>query len=289
MRILILGATGMLGYEVFRICLKRDIEVYGVVRDKNKLAVRLGSGVEKLLYEIDDIKNISAIEKIIEKVRPDYIINCIGIVKQSGLSEDYYESIAINSFLPHQLNKLCEQYSCRLIHISTDCVFDGKKGGYKESELPNAYDLYGKSKHLGEVNYGSTITLRTSIIGHEITKDTHGLLEWFLSQEGKANGFTKAIFSGFTTLELTKIILDVVIAQKLEAGLYQVAAEPISKYDLLEIIASVYHKDISIEKSETLVIDRSLDGKRFNELTNYKAPDWKVMIAEMESNFKSGY
>lgn len=289
MRILVLGATGMLGYEVFRICLKRKIDAYAVVRNKNKVTERLGSNVAKLIHTIDDVKDINAIEKIVNEVKPDYLINCIGIVKQSALSEDYYESVAINSFLPHQLNKLCEKYSCLLIHISTDCVFEGKKGNYSESDLPDAGDLYGKSKHLGEVNYGNGITLRTSIIGHEITSDTHGLLDWFLAQQGKVKGFTKAIFSGFTTLELTNIILDTIIARGLPAGLYQVAADPISKYDLLGIIAGVYQKDIIIEPFESLVIDRSLDASRFNGLTGYKVPGWKEMITEMQSDFNSGY
>ena len=289
MRILVLGATGMLGYEVFRTCLKREVDVHAVVRNKDKVIDRLGTDVASLVHVIDDVKNITAIEKIVASVKPDYIVNCVGIVKQSGLSENYYESVAINSFLPHQLNRLCEAHDCRLIHVSTDCVFDGVRGNYQESDLPNAYDLYGKSKYLGEVNYGKGITLRTSIIGHEITTETHGLHEWFLAQSGKVKGFTKAIFSGFTTLELTNIILNVIIGQALPAGLYQVAAEPISKYDLLRIIAEVYGHDIVIEPTESLIIDRSLNADRFNELTKYKVPGWKQMISEMRSDFNTGY
>ncbi len=289
MRIIVLGATGMLGYEVLRICLKRKMDVHAIVRNKKNLIDRFGEMVEERLYEIDDIKNIKVVEETISKVQPDYIINCIGIVKQSHLAENYYESIAINSFLPHQLQKLCEKYNCRLLHVSTDCVFDGAKGCYKEIDLPNACDLYGKSKHLGEVNYGKGITLRTSIIGHEITEQTHGLLEWFLSQKGKTKGFTKVIFSGLTTLELTNVMLDVVIAQNLPSGLYQVASQPISKYDLIKIIADVYEKKIYIEPSEELKINRSLNGSKFVSLTGYNVPSWNKLINEMKNDFYDGF
>ena len=172
-----------------------------------------------------------------------------------------------------------------MLHISTDCVFDGKKGFYNENDLPNAYDLYGKSKHLGEVGYGCGITLRTSIIGHEISPQIHGLIEWFLRQQNIVKGFTKAIFSGLTTLELTNVILDVVIPSQLVGGVYHVASKAISKYDLLKLTAEVYNKDIEILPSSELVIDRSLDGSIFQGLTGYTAPSWEAQIRAMKLDF----
>ena len=289
MRIIVLGATGMLGHEIFKICLRRNIDVHGVVRNKTTLIERTKREIEERLHVVNDIRDIDSVEKIIAKIQPDHIINCIGIVKQSALAEDHAVSIAVNSLLPHQLEKLAERYYCRLIHISTDCVFDGVKGGYTEKDLPDAHDLYGRSKQLGEVGYGRGITLRTSIIGHEITSDTHGLLEWFLSQTGKIKGFTKAIFSGLTTFELTKVILDIVIPQSLNAGIYQVASAPISKYDLLKNISEVYGKAIEILPSGELVIDRSLDGHRFADLTGYQVPSWNVMINEMHADINESF
>ena len=285
MKVVILGATGMLGFEVFTTCIKRNINVHAVIRNKSLLAEKAGLKYTDRIHEIDDIKNIDAIERIISDVKPSHIINCIGIVKQSSLADDYYESIAVNSFLPHQLQKICGKYGSQLIHISTDCVFDGKKGLYKESDLPNANDLYGKSKHLGEVGYGCGITLRTSIIGHEIMVKTHGLLEWFLAQEAKVKGFTRAIFSGLTTGELTRIILDIIIPLKLPPAVYHVSGQAISKYDLIKIIAEVYEKKIEIQASDELVIDRSLDSSVFMELTGYNPPGWRQLIVGMHDNF----
>jgi dTDP-4-dehydrorhamnose reductase len=215
----------------------------------------------------------------------DYVINCIGIVKQSNLAQNFHESIAINSLLPHQLEDLGRIYHFRLIHISTDCVFDGKSSNYKESDLSNANDLYGKTKYLGEVKYGTGITLRTSIIGHEITNKNIGLVDWFLSQSVSVKGYTKSIFSGLTTTELTKIILDIVIKKEIESGLYQVASAPISKYDLLNLISIVYNKKINIIPSEELIINRSLDGSRFSNIYSYQVPSWPEMLIEMHKNF----
>lgn len=287
MRILVLGASGMVGYPVFKACEARNLEVCGVVRKRQLIEKNLNTESVHSIREIDDARNIPAIEKLIREEQPDYVINAIGIVVQLPLSKDYYESVSINSLLPHQLEKLGSRYGFRLIQISTDCVFNGRKGMYKESDLPDAEDLYGKTKELGEVGYGCGITLRTSLIGHEIVKPVHGLLEWFLAQEGKVNGYTQAIFSGLTTPEFARVLLDIVIPGQLPAGIYHLAAEPISKYDLLKLVAEVYQKKIRIEPSTELVVDRSLDGSLFNGITGYKAPGWRKMIEELREQSKS--
>jgi dTDP-4-dehydrorhamnose reductase len=187
----------------------------------------------------------------------------------------------INSLFPHRLADLCGSEGARLIHISTDCVFSGTTGGYRESDMPDAEDLYGRSKQLGEVIRPGCLTIRTSIIGREITKAV-GLLEWFIQQrDGTANGFTRAIFSGLTTLELSRILLEVVSDHRDLAGLYHVASQPISKHDLLQAIDRVLGLGIEIDPKDEPVIDRSLDGARFEAATGIKVPTWHKMISDL--------
>ena len=195
-KILVLGGTGMLGHQLFKWGLQNGFDIETIVRNKKLLIEHTSTAFEEHIHVLNDAKDMGQLTTLIEQIKPDYLINCIGIVKQSPLTYNYAESISINSLLPHQLENIGSNYGFKLIHISTDCVFDGQKGMYKETDFPNATDLYGKSKHLGEVDYGSGLTIRTSIIGHEITNATHGLIEWLLAQKGSINGFTKAIFSG---------------------------------------------------------------------------------------------
>lgn len=280
-KVIVLGGTGMLGHQLFKSGLQMGFEMEAIVRNKKLLIEKTNTGFADRIHVIDDVKDIPRLEILLKALKPDFVVNCIGIVKQSPLTTNYAETIAINALLPHQLEGLGTALGFKLIHISTDCVFDGKKGMYRENDFSNATDLYGKSKYLGEVNYGSGLTIRTSIIGHEITPTTYGLIEWFLAQEGTINGFTKAIFSGLTTNELSKVILNYIIPSGLEAGLYQIAAQPINKFDLLSLTAKIYQKQIKIVPSEGLIIDRSLDGSRFAGLTGYATPSWETMILEM--------
>lgn len=269
MRIMVLGATGMLGHQVLKTCGERGLQVTGVARN-----LLPGHSIR----QIDDVRNLAAMETIIREEKPDWVINGIGIVVQLPLARDYHESVSINSLLPHQLEKMGARYGFRLIQISTDCVFNGRKGMYTEQDQPDAEDLYGKTKELGEVNYGCGITIRTSLIGHEIVKPAHGLLEWFLAQDTQILGYTRAVFSGLSTPEFARVLLDFVIPSELPAGIYHLASEPISKYALLKQVAAVYRKKIRIEPSEELVVDRSLDGSLFNILTGYRAPGWSEML-----------
>jgi dTDP-4-dehydrorhamnose reductase len=170
-----------------------------------------------------------------------------------------------------------------MIHISTDCVFSGKKGQYIESDQSDAEDLYGRTKFLGEVTYPHTITLRTSIIGREL-KTRFGLIEWFLAQKGTIRGYKKAIYTGFTTDELSRIILNYVIPNTDLNGLYHVSSEPISKYDLLMLAKESFGKEVRILPDENFVSDRSLDSTRFREITGYRPPAWPIMIDELKSN-----
>lgn len=282
MRILVLGASGMLGNAVIRVLSERaDWQVYGTVRSEGSKRFFHSDIAERLLAGVDVEQQDSLTQAFINS-RPDVVINCVGLVKQLADAEDPLQAIPINALLPHRLARLCELSGARLVHMSTDCVFSGEKGGYRESDPSDAGDLYGRSKYLGEVDYPHAVTLRTSIIGHEL-QSAHGLVGWFLAQQSRCNGYTKAIFSGFPTAVLAQIIRDVVIPRPSLHGVYHVAAQPISKYDLLKLVADVYGKTIEIVPSERVVIDRSLNAERFREATGYIAPSWPELIRTMHA------
>lgn len=282
MKILVLGASGMLGNAVVRVLSeKADWQVFGTIRSGSAMRFFRKDVAERLLSGVD-VQQQDSLTQAFIRVRPDVVINCIGLVKQLAEADDPLQAVPINTLLPHRLAKLCELSGARLVHMSTDCVFSGEKGGYRESDPSDAKDLYGKSKYLGEVDYPHAITLRTSIIGHEL-QSTHGLVDWFLSQQGKCKGYTRAIFSGVPTVVLARIIRDIVIQHSELHGVYQVAAKPISKYDLLKLVAEVYGKEITIEPDDRVVIDRSLNAERFRKATGYIAPEWSEMIKSMYS------
>ena len=231
-----------------------------------------------------DVDNADSLALLFAKVQPDVVINCIGLVKQLAESNDPLQAIPINSLLPHRLARLCAIAGARLVHVSTDCVFAGTRGGYTETDASDATDLYGRSKYLGEVNYEHCITLRTSIIGHELNS-ANGLVGWFLTQQGSVKGYTQAIFSGLPTVELAHVIRDIVLPQPQLHGLYHVASQPINKFDLLTLVKKKYKKDIAIVADEKLKIDRSLNADRFCKATGYIAPAWPELVEKM-ANFK---
>jgi dTDP-4-dehydrorhamnose reductase len=280
MKILVLGASGMLGNAMLRVLSeKNEWQVYGTVRSEGSKKYFAPDIAQRLIAGVD-VENHDSLMQVFNKVRPDVVINCVGLIKQLADAEDPLQAIPINALLPHRLARMGELAGARLVHMSTDCVFSGAKGGYRESDPSDAKDLYGRSKYLGEVDYPNAITLRTSIIGHEL-QSAHGLVGWFLAQQGQCNGFTRAIFSGLPTVALAQVVRDVVIPRPDLSGVYHVAAQPISKYDLLKLVAEVYGKTIEITPSEKLVIDRSLNADRFREATGYQAPSWPELIKLM--------
>ena len=283
MKILVLGITGMLGNAMFRILSESPAnEVWGTVRDTTADDYFQANLAAHIIHGIDMLDEAS-LAALFDKVKPNAVVNCIGLVKQLSDAKEPLHAIPINALLPHRLAALCATHHARLIHISTDCVFSGKKGNYLETDLPDADDLYGRSKLLGEVVASShAITLRTSIIGHEL-KGQHGLIAWFLAQIKSVKGFTKAIFSGLPTDELARVVRDVVLPRPELNGLYHVAAEPINKFDLLSLVAKTYNKDIEIIANAQLSIDRSLDAKRFHDATGYVPPSWPVLIDHMHA------
>ena len=282
MKVLVVGASGMIGSTVFRVMIeKNDWQVFGTVRDESVKRFFSASISERLIADVD-VEHSDSLVKLLDQMRPDVVVNCAGLTKHKPAADDPLVSIPINTLMPHRLSGLCKLVGARLIHVSTDCVFSGEKGGYVEEDFPDARDVYGKSKALGEVNEHHTVTLRTSTIGHEL-QSQFGLLDWFLSQEVRCKGYSRAIFSGLPTVVFAQVVRDIVIPNKELSGLYHVAAKPINKFDLLHLIASVYGKSIDIVPDDKLVIDRSLDANRFRLATGYEALEWPELIKLMHS------
>ncbi len=285
MKILVIGASGMIGSTVLRVLGAREgWDVWGTVRGASVRRFFSSEMASRLIEDVS-VEYPDALVKVMDEVRPDVVINCAGLTKHKPQADDLLTSIPINTLMPHRLARLCKLTGARLIHVSTDCVFSGKKGSYTEADFTDAPDVYGKSKALGELIYPHTITLRTSTIGHEL-QSRYGLLEWFLSQETHCIGYAGAIFSGLPTVIFAQVIRDVVLPHAELSGLYHVAAKPINKFDLLKLIADVYGKSIDIVADNKLVIDRSLDAALFRTVTGYVAPEWREMIQLMHNSNK---
>lgn len=271
----------MLGNATFRLFAESDgFDVMGTVRGERSKKFFPESLQSGLISGVD-VENIDNLMRIFGGTRPDVVINCIGLVKQLVEADDPLAAIPINSLLPHRMARLCAVAGARFIHLSTDCVFSGSKGMYTEANFSDAKDLYGRSKFLGEVDYPNAVTLRTSIIGHEL-EGARSLVGWFLSQNGSVKGFRKAIFSGLPTVEIARLIRDYVIPNPHLHGLHHVSADPISKYDLLKLVADVYGKDIDIKADDSLVIDRSLDSSRFRSITGFQPKPWDELVKSMK-------
>lgn len=286
MRVLVLGVTGMLGSAVFQTFSQAlEHEIWGTLRSAGAVRQFAEQARGRLLSGVD-VLDQDALAAVLAQVRPDVVINCVGLIKQLADAKNPLTALPINAMLPHRLAGLCSLVGARLIHVSTDCVFSGRKGGYMESDVSDAEDLYGKSKYIGELHdLPHAITLRTSIIGHELNSN-YALVDWFLSQQGSVRGYSRAIFSGLPTWELARVMRDFVLPRPELHGLYHVAADPIAKLDLLRILASQYGKDIEIRPDDSLVIDRSLNGERFHAATGYMAPAWPQLIEKMHADFK---
>ena len=282
MRVLITGASGMIGSTMLRVLSERsDWEVFGTLRAGDAKRFFCAAIRERLLTGID-LEQHDSLVSVLGQIRPDVVVNCAGLTKHKSEAEDPLLAVPINTLMPHRLAALCALLGARLIHVSTDCIFSGAKGGYVETDIADAHDVYGRSKVLGEVHRAPAITLRTSTIGHEL-ESRFGLLDWFLSQEGRCKGYTRAIFSGLPTVVFARVVRDVVIPQDGLSGVYHVAARPIAKFDLLKMIAKEYGKAIDIASDADVVIDRSLDAGRFHLATGYVAPEWPELIALMHA------
>lgn len=286
MRILILGGDGMLGHQLLRqwqerhevrVTLRRDADAYagfGLFQPGNSY------------YGVDVVRTEELIG-VLADFHPQAVVNAVGIVKQRSAATESIPSIDINALFPHRLAMLCQVAGARFIHMSTDCIFSGRKGNYQEDDLSDAEDLYGKSKYLGEVHEAHCMTLRTSIIGTELTRKK-SLVEWFLAQKGSVKGYRKAIFSGFTTIEMARIIEKLLVQHPHASGLYHVSSAPISKLELLTKIKGKLELPVQIVPDESLSIDRSLDSSRFRKEFDYMPPTWDSMLDELINDIKRG-
>ena len=280
MRLLILGGSGMLGHQLWRglhaqhdtwVTLRRPVPDFAVhnLFDETKA------------IQFDDITDDTALERALGQAKPEAVINCVGLIKQRDEASDEALTLRVNAEFPHRLAKRCGEAGARLIHFSTDCIFAGTKGNYTESDPSDAADLYGQSKHQGEVADAHSVTLRTSVIGHELGTNL-ALLDWFLSQRGQAiSGFTKAIYSGFTTLEMARIVDRILTQHTALSGVWHVASAPISKFDLLKLCQIKLGWEGVIEPDDEFVCDRTLNTDHFNKTTGYSPPSWEAMISEL--------
>lgn len=284
MRILVLGASGMIGNAMLRVLSENtDWTVVGTVRADSDRRFFAEPITSRMMPGVD-VSSEDTLIRLFAVAKPDVVVNCVGLTKHLPAGNHPLTAVLMNALLPHRLAELCGLASARLIHVSTDCVFSGAAGNYKETDPADATDIYGRSKYLGEVGGPGRVTLRTSTIGHELhTK--YGLLEWFLSQT-RSKGFTRAVFSGLPSVVFAQVVRDFVIPDSRLAGLYHVAGAPIAKADLLGLIAQAYRLDIEIVPDDSVAINRSLDSTLFREATGYSAPTWPELIATMHDSFE---
>lgn len=283
MKVLILGGSGMFGHKLAQIAqksfdvqvtLRQALRAYEQFEIFEKAGVITGVAVE----------DFDSVARAVNIARPQVIVNCIGIVKQCAAANDAVAGITINSLFPHRLALLAGNVGARVIHLSTDCVFSGRRGNYSEDDLPDADDLYGRTKLLSELTGRNCLTIRTSMIGREL-QHSRSLLEWFTAQKGgRVRGFRRAIFSGVTTLTLAEVIVDIIDRHAELHGVWHVSGPAISKFDLLRLVQKTYALDIEIEPDDSFVCDRSLNASRFEAATGLRPPSWPEMIARLHAD-----
>jgi dTDP-4-dehydrorhamnose reductase len=277
LRVLILGGDGMLGSALQRELARRH-EVTVSVRREARGQPGLVPGV--------DVRDAGRVAALLAELRPEAVVNAVGIVKQRQEAEDALLAIETNALFPHRLAGLCAGHEARLVHFSTDCVFSGRAGNYRETDLPDPADLYGRSKLLGELD-APQLTLRSSIIGLEQGR-RQGLVEWFLASRGSLPGYRRAIYSGLTTREMARLVDRLLVAHPRLAGIFHVASQPIDKYTLLSRLAhELGRTDIHIEPVDQPRCDRSLDGSAFAAATGYRAPGWDEMLGELAREIRA--
>jgi dTDP-4-dehydrorhamnose reductase len=285
-RVVVLGGTGMPGHKLFQALRERFHGTICTTRSNVRQAPFDRVGVlqgDDVICGVN-VTDFEDLQSVLADLQPDYVVNCVGIIKQRDKAKSAIPSITVNSLLPHKLAEMAREWGGRVIHFSTDCVFSGKRGGYSELDESDADDLYGKSKFLGEVTTENALTLRTSIIGRELVEHK-SLLDWFLSQSHKTvKGFRRVIYAGITTNQMAEVVADLIQRNPPLSGLYQVVSDPISKYDLLCLLRDAYRLDIEITPDETVVSDRSMKGDKFRAATGYVSPPWPVLVKNLSAD-----
>jgi dTDP-4-dehydrorhamnose reductase len=286
-RVLILGTNGMLGHKAWQV-LGRECRVYGTVRQFDPRLRMTGIFDESRIVTDVDAWELGSVRRALAETRPDWVLNCIGLIKQKEIAHHAKQAVYINALFPHLLAEICAENSCRLIHVSTDCVFSGRTGSYRETDQSDAEDYYGRTKFLGEVSSPGCLTLRTSIVGRDLFSD-YSLIDWFLSQAGKqVKGYVRAKYSGFSTIALCREIWRIISLYPSLQGLYQVSSSPISKYDLLQMVNNAFQAKVAIVRDEDFVLDRSMLSERYWRQTNSQPPSWPDMVAEIAQD-PTGY
>ena len=280
MKILLIGANGLIGYNIFKYLIKsKRFQIFLLVRSKKDINKYYASLEFDRFIEFKDFKNTSFLKSSLSQLKPSLVLNCAGITKHNPNIKNIEEVLYINSIFPKILSEICSMLEIRLIHLSSDCIFSGKLGMYADKSFPDAYDLYGMSKALGEIDKENQLTIRTSTIGHEV-QTSYGLLNWFLKQS-ECKGYKNVVFSGPTTLELSKILKNKIIPNPNLKGVLNISSDPIDKYSLLKLIKEIYSLDIIINPCSEIKINRSLNSGKFRALANYSVKSWKDMIREM--------
>ena len=283
-KILILGGAGTLGHKLWQVLPSKFPDTFVSIRKNREFYAKTGLFTGSKVIDGLDLRDFTRLNSVLDELKPSVIVNCARVTLRSKEALDKNSAISINALLPHRLADWCSRSGARLIHFSTVCVYDGKTGGYTEESLPDARDLYGTTKALGDVNASFALTLRSSFIGREIFGGTE-LLEWFLAQKGKKiKGFTKALFTGLTTNKLAELVGDLLEKHPALSGLYHVSSETVSKYELLLLMKEAYKLDVEIEPEAGFEMKRDLDGRRFEKAAGFSCPPWKVMMAEMAAD-----
>ncbi len=286
MKIVILGAGGMLGHRLLQALPEHGHEVVGTIRGVAEESAGLKGPAGPRLIGGISAEPEGLVERVLDSERPDVVVNCIGVVKQLATANDPLVAIPVNTLFPHRLARACAQRGARIIHFSTDCVFSGSAGPYSEASPPDPQDLYGRSKLLGEINAPNALTLRTSIIGHEIG-DGAGLVSWILRNRGnRVSGFARALYTGITTDFMAQVLIRLIADFPELCGVWHLSAGPISKYDLICLINEIYDLDLTINRDEAYVCDRRLDSGMFRRRTGVMPPSWRKMLEEMNENYQ---
>jgi dTDP-4-dehydrorhamnose reductase len=280
MKILVMGGDGMLGHQLLRAWGERH-EVWATLhRGPGEYPVQSWFRPDRCVFHTD-VRNAQDVTDALARVKPEAVVNAIGLVKQQASAKESIPSLEINALFPHRLSQLCQVGGARLVHMSTDCVFTGRKGSYRETDIPDAEDLYGRTKLLGEVNAVHALTLRTSIVGLELARK-QSLIEWYLSQRGVIQGYSKATYSGLTTAEMARVIESILLGQDPPSGLWHLSSDPISKYDLLMGLQTRLRRtNLVIERNESFECDRSLDSSALRARISYAPPTWDAMLDEL--------
>ncbi len=287
MRILILGGTGILGHQLYKHMSSHFPDTFATIRQSRTKYQLSNITDESKIIECVDVTEFHILTGIMNSVKPDVILNCTGFTKRRKDVNEVINSIKLNALFPHLLAEWGRNNSVRVINFSTDCVFDGMTGNYSDVSPTNAVDLYGKTKAIGEIRGENALTLRSSFIGTELENGTE-LLEWFLGQTGgTVRGFKNAIYSGLTTLELSRVIEKIIIHYPGANGIYNVSSDPISKYELLLLIRDKMHLNVEVLPDENVICDRSLNSSKFRQEFNYVPPRWELMIDELARSIYS--